>query len=96
MPPSHHQEQKDLLQSAGLKVSLMRLKIVEVLQRAETQALGLPAAALHARLMDEDERISILSVRQVLCRLHACGLIERDGKRRYRLVAEQGKRAANS
>ncbi|WP_447590609.1 hypothetical protein [Aquipseudomonas campi] len=85
MNTSHNQQQKSLLHSAGLKVSLVRLKVLEVLQRAERQGQRLPSSALHAELMVSDQSISVLTVRQVLCRLCACGLVERDTQRRYRL-----------
>ncbi len=82
---SHHQQLKGLLQGAGLKVSLVRLKILEVLQRAELEGRGLSSRALYVELMRANEQISLLTVRQVLCRLSACGLVARDGDMRYRL-----------
>lgn len=82
---SQHQQLKGLLQGAGLKVSLVRLKILEVLLRAEHEGRGLSSRALYVELMQANEQISLLTVRQVLCRLGACGLVARDGDMRYRL-----------
>lgn len=78
-----HLQLKAMLQGAGLKVSLVRLKILEVLQRNEQ---GVRSRELHDCLLLADEQISVLSVRQVLSRLCACGLVERDGDGLYRLL----------
>ena len=77
------QQLKSMLQGAGLKVSLVRLKILEVLQR---NGKGLRSRELHGFLQLADEQISVLSVRQVLSRLCACGLVERDEQGLYRLL----------
>ncbi|WJN58285.1 transcriptional repressor [Pseudomonas sp. SO81] len=77
------QQLKAMLQGAGLKVSLVRLKILEVLQRNDK---GLRSRELHGFLLLADEQISVLSVRQVLSRLCACGLVERDEQGLYRLL----------
>jgi len=77
------QQLKAMLQGAGLKVSLVRLKILEVLQRNDK---GLRSRELHGFLLLADEQISVLSVRQVLSRLCACGLVARDEQGLYRLL----------
>lgn len=76
------QELKAMLQGAGLKVSLVRLKILEVLQQ---NAQGMRSRELHDCLRLADEQISVLSVRQVLSRLCACDLVARDVEGFYRL-----------
>jgi Fe2+ or Zn2+ uptake regulation protein len=80
---NERQQLKAMLQGAGLKVSLVRLKILEVLQRSDK---GLRSRELHGFLLLADEQISVLSVRQVLSRLCACGLVERDEQGLYRLL----------
>lgn len=86
MGMSQHQQLKSLLQGAGLKVSLVRLKILEVLQHAECEGRGLSSRAVHAELLQANEQISLLTVRQVLCRLGACGLVARGEDALYRLI----------
>ncbi|WP_237044600.1 transcriptional repressor [Aquipseudomonas alcaligenes] len=82
MDANERRQLRKLLQGAGLKVSLVRLKILDVLQRSER---GLRSRELHERLRLADEQISVLSVRQVLSRLLACGLVTRDDEGLYRL-----------
>ena len=72
MDANERRQLRKLLQGAGLKVSLVRLKILDVLQRSER---GLRSRELHERLRLADEQISVLSVRQVLSRLLASGAV---------------------
>ena len=88
---NERQQLKAMLQGAGLKVSLVRLKILEVLQRNDK---GLRSRELHGFLLLADEQISVLSVRQVLSRLCACGLVERSEEGLYRLSLAQPRRAS--
>lgn len=73
---------KVMLQDAGLKGSLVRLKIMEVLHDSGS---SLRSRELHERLRLSEEQISILTVRQVLGRLCSCGLVQRDEQGGYRL-----------
>ncbi|WP_052081048.1 transcriptional repressor [Pseudomonas sp. ML96] len=82
MTIDERQQLKNMLQGAGLKVSLVRMKILEVLQRSEQ---GLRSRDLHGYLLLADEQISVLSVRQVLSRLVSCGLVVRNDDGLYRL-----------
>src|SRR5688572_32352738 len=88
---NERQQLKAMLQGAGLKVSLVRLKILEVLQRNDK---GLRSRELHGFLLLADEQISVLSVRQVLSRLCACGLVERSEEGLYRLALAQPRSAS--
>ena len=88
---NERQQLKAMLQGAGLKVSLVRLKILEVLQRSDK---GLRSRELHGFLLLADEQISVLSVPQVLSRLCACGLVERSEEGLYRLSLAQPRRAS--
>ncbi len=71
-----------LLQDAGLKVSLTRLKILEVLH---VEACSLNARELHERLLQSGEQVSLLSVRQVQGRMKGCGLVRKQADGRFRL-----------
>lgn len=81
MGNERHRELRLLLQQAGLKASLVRLKVMEVLHDGG----ALRSRELHERLLWANEQISILTVRQVLGRLGACGLVLRDEEGCYRL-----------
>lgn len=73
---------KALLHDSGLKISLARLKILEVLNGSD-QALS--ARELGEQLWQAGEEISILTVRQVLGRLGSCDVVVRDAQGRYSL-----------
>lgn len=73
---------KAILHDSGLKISLARLKILEVLDGSEH---ALNARELRELLWQSGEDISILSVRQVLGRLSACGVVVRDEQGCYSL-----------
>lgn len=75
---------RELMQRAGLRCSLPRLKILDAL----CDAGGLSAPELHARLLDCDVPITPSCVSQVLRRLHLSGLIQRDEQRRYLLASD--------
>ncbi|MDX5373943.1 MAG: transcriptional repressor [Pseudomonadaceae bacterium] len=84
MRGERRQELKAMLQGAGLKGSLVRLKVLEVLHDSER---SLRSRELYERLWLAEEQISILTVRQVLGRLCSCGLVQRDERGQYRLQA---------
>lgn len=73
---------KAILHDAGLKISLARLKILEVLHCSE-QALS--AHELREQLCQAGEDISILTIRQVLARLGQCDVVVRDRNGHYSL-----------
>ena len=50
MPMSDHQHLRHLLQEAGLKASLPRLKVLEVLCDASQESGGISTRLLHERL----------------------------------------------
>ncbi|MEO4045973.1 Fur family transcriptional regulator [Pseudomonas sp. CAU 1711] len=85
MGNERHRELRLLLQQAGLKASLVRLKVMEVLQGAG----AMRSRELHERLLRANEQISMLSVRQVPGRLGACGLVLRDERGCYRLIERE-------
>ena len=82
MTNDERQRLKKLLHDSGLKISLARLKILEVLDGSER---ALSARELCEELSRSGEDISVLTVRQVLGRLGSCAVVARDGDGRYRL-----------
>lgn len=81
-----NQQCRQWLQAAGLRFSMPRLKVVEMLHGAGEQ--GLPSRELHRRLSEAGEPLSLVSVRQVLRRMETHGLVEATGRSRYRLSVE--------
>ncbi|AMO78270.1 hypothetical protein SAMN05216577_10624 [Pseudomonas citronellolis] len=75
---------RKLLERAGLRCSLPRLKVLDVLCSGGFYSVS----ALHQRLLDEAAPISPNCVRQTLRRLHASGVLRRDAQRRYGLETE--------
>jgi len=69
-----HMESKDL-RSAGLKVTLPRLKILEMLESSPTRHLS--AEDIYRVLMDQGEDIGLATVYRVLTQFEAAGLVMR-------------------
>jgi Fur family ferric uptake transcriptional regulator len=67
-------EGKDL-RKAGLKVTLPRLKILELLESSATRHLS--AEDIHRRLIDSNEDIGLATVYRVLTQFEAAGLVSR-------------------
>lgn len=63
------------LRKAGLKVTLPRLKIIEILERTRPQHLS--AEEIHRRLLDSHEDIGLATVYRVLTQFEAAGLVSR-------------------
>ncbi len=63
------------LRNAGLKVTLPRLKILEMLEVSNTRHLS--AEEIYRRLMDSGEDIGLATVYRVLTQFEAAGLIIR-------------------
>ncbi len=67
-------EGKDL-RKAGLKVTLPRLKILEMLERSATRHLS--AEEIYKRLLESHEDIGLATVYRVLTQFEAAGLVAR-------------------
>jgi Fur family ferric uptake transcriptional regulator len=67
-------EGKDL-RKAGLKVTLPRLKILELLEGSATRHLS--AEEIHRRLVESNEDIGLATVYRVLTQFEAAGLVSR-------------------
>jgi Fur family ferric uptake transcriptional regulator len=63
------------LKKAGLKVTLPRMKILEILEQSETRHLT--AEAIYRELLDSGEEIGLATVYRVLTQFEAAGLVSR-------------------
>jgi Fur family ferric uptake transcriptional regulator len=63
------------LRKAGLKVTLPRLKILEILERSSTRHLS--AEDIYRGLLDSNEDIGLATVYRVLTQFEAAGLVTR-------------------
>ena len=76
------------LKKAGLKVTLPRLKVLEVLGQAEPHHMS--AEDVYKRLMQSDESIGLATVYRVLTQFESAGIVERhnfdDGHSVYELA----------
>ena len=77
------------LKRAGLKVTLPRLKVLEVLSKAEPHHMS--AEDVYKHLIDQDEAVGLATVYRVLTQFEAAGIVERhnfdDGHSVYELAA---------
>ena len=77
------------LKKAGLKVTLPRLKVLEVLSNAEPHHMS--AEDVYKHLIDQDESVGLATVYRVLTQFEAAGIVERhnfdDGHSVYELAS---------
>ncbi len=73
-PVGAHVESKDL-RKAGLKVTLPRVKILEILENSGNRHLS--AEDIYRRLVDSREDIGLATVYRVLTQFEAAGLVTR-------------------
>lgn len=69
-------ESKDI-RNAGLKVTLPRIKILEILERQGTQGSHLSAEEIFKTLVSEGEEIGLATVYRVLTQFETAGLVIR-------------------
>ena len=78
------------LKKAGLKVTLPRLKVLEVLEGVEPHHVS--AEDVYRRLIEQDESVGLATVYRVLTQFEAAGIVERhnfdDGHAVYELAVE--------
>ncbi|MBC3205541.1 MULTISPECIES: fe2+ zn2+ uptake regulation protein [unclassified Pseudomonas] len=74
-----------LLKSFGLRTSLIRLKVIDALLLAAHSNRRLGVRGVHSQLLDLDVPLSFLSVREVLKRLCAEGVIVFNADKSYSL-----------
>jgi Fur family transcriptional regulator, ferric uptake regulator len=63
------------LRKAGLKVTLPRMKILEILDSAEGSGKHLTAEDIYRRLLEAEEDIGLATVYRVLTQFEAAGLV---------------------
>lgn len=78
------------LKKAGLKVTLPRLKVLEVLGQADPHHMS--AEDVYKKLLNSDETIGLATVYRVLTQFESAGIVERhnfdDGHSVYELANE--------
>lgn len=68
-------QQRQELRKAGLKITLPRLKILEILESAEQRHLS--AEDIYKQLLDSGEEIGLATVYRVLTQFESAGLVSR-------------------
>ena len=68
-------EQRQELRKAGLKITLPRLKILEIFEQANHRHLS--AEDIYKKLLQSDEDIGLATVYRVLTQFEAAGLVTR-------------------
>lgn len=65
------------IRNAGLKVTLPRVKILEILENIQLSERHLTAEKVYKILLDEGEEIGLATVYRVLTQFEAAGLVKR-------------------
>ena len=68
--------EKQDIREAGLKVTLPRVKILEILETSGTER-HMKAEDVYDELRERDEKIGLATVYRVLTQFEAAGLVER-------------------
>lgn len=79
---------RELLRAFGLRTSLIRLKVIDALHAADRDGRSIGVRGVHAQLEQLDIPLSFLSVREVLKRLCAEGVISLGSDKCYSLNPE--------
>ncbi|WP_165957281.1 fe2+ zn2+ uptake regulation protein [Pseudomonas sp. H9] len=79
---------RELLKSFGLRTSLIRLKVIDALHMADRNGRSIGVRGVHSQLEQLDIPLSFLSVREVLKRLSAEGVISMGNDKCYSLNPE--------
>jgi Fur family ferric uptake transcriptional regulator len=79
------------IKRAGLKVTLPRLKVLEVLENAEPHHMS--AEDVYKHLMDSEDSVGLATVYRVLTQFEAAGIVSRhnfdDGHSVYELASDE-------
>jgi hypothetical protein len=76
---------RELLRAYGLRTSLIRLKVIDALHTADRTGRSIGVRGVHTQLEQLDIPLSFLSVREVLKRLCAEGVISLGSDKCYSL-----------
>lgn len=79
---------RELLRAYGLRTSLIRLKVIDALHNAGRSGRSIGVRGVHTQLEQLDIPLSFLSVREVLKRLCAEGVISLGSDKCYSLVPQ--------
>jgi len=79
---------RELLRCFGLRTSLIRLKVIDALHVADREGRSIGVRGIHSQLEQLDIPLSFLSVREVLKRLCAEGVINLGNDKCYSLNPE--------
>lgn len=79
---------RELLRAFGLRTSLIRLKVIDALHLADRNGRSIGVRGIHTQLEQLDIPLSFLSVREVLKRLCAEGVISMGNDKCYSLNPE--------
>lgn len=79
---------RELLRTFGLRTSLIRLKVIDALHTADRDGRSIGVRGIHAQLEQLEIPLSFLSVREVLKRLCAEGVISLGNDKCYSLNPE--------
>ncbi|WP_296249844.1 fe2+ zn2+ uptake regulation protein [Pseudomonas sp. UBA4194] len=82
---SSNEQIKELLRTYGLRTSLIRLKVIDALHGAAREGQNIGVRGVHSQLEKLDIPLSFLSVREVLKRLCAEGVITLNTDKTYSL-----------
>ncbi len=69
--------ESDDLRKAGLKVTLPRLRILEILEHCNQKQRHVTAESVYKKLLDAGEEIGLATVYRVLTQFEAAGLVKR-------------------
>lgn len=69
--------ESDELRKAGLKVTLPRLRILEILEQGNNEQHHVTAENVYKQLLDAGEEIGLATVYRVLTQFEAAGLVKR-------------------
>jgi len=70
-------EENQELRKAGLKVTLPRVKILQILESTEDQNLHLSAEDVYRALLEAGDDVGLATVYRVLTQFESAGLVER-------------------
>lgn len=79
---------KDELRSAGLKVTLPRVKVLHILEEASNTGVHFSAEDIYKRLMEQGEDVGLATVYRVLTQFESAGLVKRHNFEENRSVFE--------
>ena len=85
-------EENQELRKAGLKVTLPRVKILQILEGADVSHEHLSAEDVYKKLIELDEAVGLATVYRVLTQFETAGIVERhnfdDGHSVYELASD--------